>query len=211
MAVPKSEFIYTIEEYLAMERESEERHTYLDGYIFKMAGESPQHGTICSNLTATLVIQLRGTPCQVWSKDTKVRSGPAPIRPRDRKGLFSYPDLLVVCGEPEFHDSHRDVLINPKVVIEVLSASTEAFDSGEKFRRYHAWNPSLTDYLLVAQSSPVITHLARQVDGNWSYYTYEGLEESLRIESINCALQLAEVYDRIEFPEEDVEQNQDDW
>jgi Uma2 family endonuclease len=203
MAVPKSEFIYTIEEYLAMERESEERHIYLDGYVFEMAGESPQHGMICSNLTAILVIQLRGTPCQTWSKDTKVRSGLQPPNRWTRKGLFSYPDLVVVCGEAEYHDEHRDVLINPKVVIEVLSESTEAFDSGEKFRRYQKCNSTLTDYLLVAQSNPVITHLSRQADGGWSYYIYEGLEESLRIESINCTLHLAEVYDRIDFPAED--------
>lgn len=205
MALARTQLFFTVEEYLALERASEERHEYLDGQIYAMAGESPQHGDICTNLVGMLYAQLRGSPCRVWSKDTKVRSGPDP-RPRQTKeGLFSYPDLVVVCGEPQFHDEHRDVVLNPVVIIEVLSESTETFDRGEKFLRYQTWNPTLTDYLLVSQSSPIIEHYTRQPDGGWSYYVYEGLEQHLSIKSIDCTLRLAEVYDRVVFSEEPAE------
>jgi Uma2 family endonuclease len=205
MAVPESKLIFTVEEYLAIERESEERHEYLDGQIYAMAGESPEHATICSNITAEVVMQLKGTPCQVWAKDTKVRSGPATAVRSSRKGLFSYPDLVVVCGEPEFHDQHRDVVVNPKVIIEVLSPATEAFDRGEKFLRYHNWNPTLTDYLLVSQTQAYITHFTRHPDGRGAYQFYVGLEQTAYINSINCTLNLADVYDRIVFPVDDEE------
>lgn len=95
-----------------------------------MAGESPEHGTIRMNLAITIGTQLKGSPCQAWSKDFKVRSGPTPKPGGSYKGLYSYPDLVVFCGEPEYHDQHHDVLINPAVIIEVLSPATEAFDRG---------------------------------------------------------------------------------
>jgi Uma2 family endonuclease len=201
-----SEILYTVEEYLALERASEERHEYLDGHIYAMAGESPQHGDICTNLTIAIGSQLRGTHCRVWSKDIKVRSGPEPNKGYSTKGFFSYPDLLVVCGEPQFHDQHRDVLLNPTVIIEVLSPTTEAFDRGEKWSRYQAWIPSLNDYLLVLQSKPQIERFLRQPNGEWLYSSVSGLEASLRLSSIDCALRLTDVYDRIIFP---VESNED--
>jgi Uma2 family endonuclease len=109
---------------------------------------------------------------------------------------------MVICDEPQYHDPHRDVVLNPRLIIEVLSASTEAFDRGEKFLRYNTWNPTLTDYLLVSQSRPLIEHFVRQHDGGWSYYVYQGLDQSLPLHSIACTLRLAEVYDRIVFPAE---------
>ena len=121
MALPKSELLYSIDEYLELERQSEERHEYLDGYIWAMAGASGAHADICTNLTRIVSTRLVGTRCRARSKDTKVRSGPAPRSRRSTKGLFSYPDLVVICGEPEYHDEYRDVIINPAVVIEVLS------------------------------------------------------------------------------------------
>jgi Uma2 family endonuclease len=199
MATPESKLVYTVEDYLAIERATDERHEYLDGQIYAMAGESPAHGDICTNLTREISIQLKSTPCRVWSKDCKVRSGPAPLVRRSTKGLYSYPDLVIVCGEPEFHDKHQDVLINPKVIIEVLSASTEAFDSNEKLRRYQFWNPTLTDYLLVSQTEPVVYHYLRQTDSGWSYHVYQGLAESVHVQAIGCTLRMAEVYDRIVF------------
>ncbi|MGA1367618.1 MAG: Uma2 family endonuclease [Blastocatellia bacterium] len=199
MALAKEKIALTVEEYLASERASVERHEYLDGLVYAMAGESPTHGTICTNLISEVRVQLKGTPCQAWSKDCKVRSGPV-LDPRDRKGLFSYPDLVVFCGEPSFHDAHRDVLTNPVVIIEVLSPSTEVFDRGEKFARLRNWNPSLLDYLLVSQSSPLVEQFTRREDGSWLYRFGEDLSASLSIESIGCTLRLAEVYDRIVFP-----------
>lgn len=200
MGVAQKELLYTVDEYLVLERASDERHEYLDGYIYLMAGESGEHADICTNLVGELRAQLRNTPCRARSKDTKVRSGPDPQHHRTPKGLFSYPDIVVICGEPQYHDNLRDVVLNPTVVIEVLSPATEAFDRGEKFLRYEHWNPTLTDYLLVSQNIPFIGHYVRQADGIWTYHLYEGLERSLTIKSVNCTLRFADVYDRVEFP-----------
>jgi Uma2 family endonuclease len=189
-----------VEEYLTLERQCEERHEYLDGLIYAMAGESPEHGIVCVNLTRIVSTQLLGTPCQVFAKDLKVRSGPAPGSRRLTKGLFSYPDLVVVCGELEFHDKHRDVLLSPTVIIEVLSPTTEAFDRGEKFWRYRSHLPSLTDYVMVSQSIPLIEHYVHRA-GEWVLSTVSGLENSLEIASIGCSLRLTDVYDRIRFPQ----------
>ena len=200
MSLPKTQPHHTVEEYLAFERESEERHEYLDGLIYAMAGESPEHGIVCVNLVGDLHPQLRGKPCQVFAKDMKVRSGPIPRAHQRTKGLFSYPDLLVVCGELEFHDVYRDVLLNPTVIIEVISPTTEAFDRGEKFWRYRTYLPSLVDYLMVAQSMPLIDHYVHR-SGEWILNTVSGLEATLHIASIDCSLRLADVYDRVRFPQ----------
>jgi Uma2 family endonuclease len=189
-----------VEEYLRLERLAEERHEYLDGMIYAMAGESPDHGRICVNLTIALGAQLRRAGCEVFSKDLKVRCGPLPQSPRARRGLFAYPDLVVVCGALTFHDQAQEVLINPTVLIEVLSPSTEAFDRGEKFRRYRTWLPTFTDYVLVAQDQPVIEHYHRGDDGLWTLQTFEGLEAQLHLETIGCTVTLAEVYERVTFP-----------
>lgn len=203
MGLPLLKIRYTVEEYLALERASEERHEYLDGDVYAMAGESPEHGAICMNLYGSLWPQLRGTPCQAFAKDTKVRSGRLPLPGHSMQGLFSYPDLVVVCGVMQFHDQFRDVLINPSLIIEVLSASTEAFDRGEKFRRYRTWVPTLQDYLLVAQNRPLLDHYHRIEENRWELVPIEGLEASLQLESLHCTLRLADVYDRIIFPPED--------
>src|SRR5262245_45889845 len=206
MSLPQEQIRYTEDQYLSIEREADERHEYLDGQIYAMAGESPEHGAICTNLTAEIALQLRGTSCQAFAKDMRVRSGPLPRRRYSQKGLYSYPDLVVVCGEMQFLDENRDVIINPKVIIEVASPSTEAFDYGEKFLRYRTFNPSLTDYLVVAQDRPSIEHFALREDGLWMIAdSVVELSGSVHIASINCNLQLAEVYDRVEFPEEEEE------
>src|SRR5262245_49807792 len=206
MSLPQTQIRYTEEQYLSIEREADERHEYLDGQIYAMAGESPEHGAICTNLTAEIALQLRGTPCQAFAKDMRVRSGPLPRRSYSQKGLYSYPDLMVVCGEMQFLDENRDVIINPKVIIEVASPSTEAFDYSEKFQRYRIHNPSLTDYLIVAQNRPSVEHFARQENGQW-VIAASAVEssESVHIASINCTLQRAEIYDRLEFPEDEEE------
>lgn len=191
----------TADEYLTTERTADERHYYLDGQIYAMAGESPAHADISVNVVTSLANQLRGTPCRVRSKDTKVRSGPILSAGQTTRGLFCYPDVLVICGEPEYHDAFKDVVLNPKAIIEVLSESTEAFDRGEKFTRLQTWNPSLTEYVLVSQDQPQLEHYSRQPDGSWSYRRVTGLDASLQIASIQCTLKLAEVYERVEFGE----------
>lgn len=204
MSLPQAQIRYTEDQYLSMERESEERHEYLDGQIYAMAGESPEHGAICTNLTGEIRNQLKGTRCQAFAKDTRVRSGPLPRRRYSQKGLYSYPDLVIVCGEHQFLDENRDTLVNPKVIIEVASPSTGAFDRGEKFRRYRTFNPSLTDYLIVAQNHPFVEHFALREDGQWVIAaSVIELSDSVHIASVNCTLELEEVYDRVEFPEEE--------
>src|SRR6185436_4634403 len=202
MSLPQTQTIYTIEEYLAFERESEERYEYFDGLIYAMAGESSQHADLSSNLVGILNPALRGTPCRVWTKDTKVLSGPAIRSHRSTKGLFSYPDLVIVCGEPQFLDEHQDVLLNPTLIIEVLSPSTESHDRGEKFWRYRTHLASLTDYVQVSQALPLIEHFRRQENDQWILTTVSEMTGSLFLESINCTLRMSEVYDRVTFPEE---------
>jgi Uma2 family endonuclease len=200
-SVPKTETLYTEDEYLALERESDERHEYLDGQIYLMAGESLEHGDVCMNLSRIVSTSVLGTPCRALSKDTKVRSGPIPKSPYSTKGLYSFPDLVIVCGEPQFLDEHRDVLINPKVISEVLSPTTEAFDRGQKFLRYRTYLDSLTDYVVVAQSTPLIEHFERKPNGEWVIAaTATELSEAATIKSIGCTLRLSEVYDRVVFP-----------
>jgi len=199
MAAPRLNPRCTVDEYLTVERAAFERHIYLDGEVFAMAGESGAHADISTNLVAIVATQLKGTPCRARTKDTKVRCGLAPMAGHATKGLFSYPDLIVICGEPEYHDAHRDIILNPKAIIEVLSPATEAFDRGEKFTRLQTCNPTLTDYVLVSQDRPQIEHYQRQANGEWSYRLHIGLEATVRIASIDCALKLVDVYDRVVF------------
>lgn len=192
--------LYTVEEYLKTERESPERREYIDGEIFLMAGESDEHGDISVNLVRELSGQLKGKDCRVRTKDAKIKSGGFTRKAGEStKGMFSYPDLVVVCGEVEYHDKKKDVILNPKVIIEVLSESTADFDRGEKFTRFRMFNETLTDYILVSQDKPVIDHFIRQDDNSWKIFTYIGLESSCPVESIECELKLSEVYDRIKF------------
>jgi Uma2 family endonuclease len=134
----------------------------------------------------------------------RVRSGYLPRSRNSQNALYSYPDLVIVCGEMQFLDENRDTLTNPKVIIGVLAPSTEAFDRGEKFRRYRTFNPSLTDYLVVAQDRPLIEHFALQQNGQWVIAaSVTDPYGSVHIDSVNCTSQLAEAYDRVEFPDEE--------
>ncbi len=197
-APSSSPYRFTAEEYLAFERAAAERHEYLDGLIYAMAGESPDYGRICMNLGATLVPQLRHSGCEVFSKDLKVRCGL--YQAHTREGLYAYPDLVIICGALQFHAQADDVLINPTVIVEVLSPSTEAFDRGEKFLRYRTWLPTLMDYVLVAQDRPLLDHYHRQEESLWTLRTLEGLREVLHLATVGCTVPLTEVYERIVFP-----------
>ena len=205
MVLPQSRTLYTVEEYLDLERRADERHEYLDGEIYEMSGESLAHSQLCISLAVSLGNQLLGKVCQALSPNMKVRSGPFIKGQRNIKGLFSYADLTVVCGQPLFHDEQQDVLLNPTVIIEVLSPSTESFDRGDKFRRYGAWIDSFSDYVLVWQSRARIEHFRRLPDAKWLLTVADGLESILRLDSIDCELPLSEVYDRVEFPAEESE------
>jgi Uma2 family endonuclease len=197
MSLPQTKVRYTPEQYLEMERASETRHEFLDGIIYEMSGESLAHSRICINLAREVSTKLRGTPCEALSPNMKVRA--------ITKGLFAYPDLTVVCGEPIFHDEKKDVLVNPRVIFEVQSPSTARYDKTKKLIRYRNALDTLTDYILVAQEVPFIEHFEKQEGGLWVHKPYEALSETLVVSSINCALPLSEIYDRIEFVAEEPE------
>jgi Uma2 family endonuclease len=196
--------IYTVEEYLSIDRESIERYEYLDGEIFLMAGENIRHGDISVNLIREISSELKGRDCRVLAKDTKTKSGGFGKIGQSKKGMYSYPDLLIVCGEPEYQDEHRDIILNPKIVIEVLSESTELFDRTDKFIRYRMFNDTLTDYILVSQDKPQVEHYIRQEDNSWKLFVHLGLKEELFIESIDCHIKLTEIYDRVKFTKKEL-------
>ncbi|CAN5799867.1 MAG: Uma2 family endonuclease [Gemmatimonadetes bacterium] len=176
------------EEYLAAEREAEYKSEYFGGEILAMTGASREHNLLVSNLVASLHPQLRGRPCELYPSDMRVKI--------TRTGAYAYPDVVVVCGEPEFEDEHVDTLLNPTVLIEVLSPSTERHDRGRKWEHYRRL-PSLTEFLLVAQDKPRIEHYLRQEGGLWLFADASGEDASLRLSSIGCTLALRDVYDRV--------------
>jgi Uma2 family endonuclease len=122
------------------------------------------------------------------------------MNPQNTRGLFSYPDIVIICGEPEHHDEFTDAVLNPIAIVEVLSPSTEAFDRGEKFTRLPQWNPSLRDFVLVSQDKPQVEPFHRLDSGTWSNQLIVGLEQAVTIPSIGCTVGLADIYDRITFP-----------
>lgn len=201
----KTAKLYSVAEYLEIDRASQERYEYLDGEITLMAGESIRHGDISVNLIGELRSELKGKDCRVLAKDTKTKSGGFALKfGQSKKGMFSYPDLLVICGEPKFQDEHRDIVLNPKVIIEVLSESTELFDRTDKFMRYRMFNETLTDYILVSQDKPQVEHFMRQDDNNWRLRVYIGLDEILSIESIECRIKISEIDDRVKFTKKEL-------
>lgn len=181
--------LYSPEEYLELERAAETRHEYLDGEIYEMAGESLAHSRICANILGEARNALKGKNCEALSPNMKVRA--------ETKGLFAYPDMAIVCGEPIFHDDQKDVLLNPKIIVEVLSPSTQRYDQTKKFFRYRKEIPSLTDYVLISQDIAFIEHHEKQPDGKWTFNVFEGLEGSFKIDSIGCDIPMAEIYDRV--------------
>jgi Uma2 family endonuclease len=180
----------TPDEYLAAERLSDYRSEYLDGGVYPMTGASVTHSQIVLNVATELHMQLRTGPCRLFVTDLKVRM------PDSRK--FFYPDVVAICGDLQFHDDRRDIILNPDLVIEVLSPSTEAFDRGAKFEAYRTME-SLKEYVLVSQVKPLVEQFTRNGDGKWTYVAAEGLESSLALPSIGCTLNLSAVYDKVDF------------
>lgn len=184
--------IYTPEEYLALERKAETKSEYINGEIYAMAGASREHNYIAGDLFGELRSQLRGRNCKLFMSDMRVR-----VRPT---GLYTYPDVVVVCGRPRFDDVHVDVLLNPTVIFEVLSDSTEAYDRGEKFAHYR-YLDSLKEYVLVAQDRMQVDHFAR-TGSQWLLTSYNRREEILQLPAIECAIPLVDIYAQIELSEE---------
>ena len=190
VAQTKPEF--SPDEYLALEREASAKSEFLCGGIYAMTGGSPQHARIAASVIASMVVQLKGKPCSVYSSDLRIASA--------NSTLITYPDVSIVCGEPAFHDSKKDVVTNPVVLVEVLSDSTEAYDRGKKFTYYRTIE-SLQDYILVSQKEPMIDLYSRETNGTWRIQSITGLEPEAAIDvpSIACRLLLSDVYDGIEF------------
>lgn len=173
------------QEYLQYERAGSSKHEYYAGEIFAMAGGSRAHNLIVGNLVTALNNCLRETNCQVFPSDLKVKA--------PRTGLYTYPDVTVACGDLVFEDSVRDVLLNPLLIIDVLSDSTEKHDRGGKFQQYRCLN-SLQEYLLVSQTRYHIERFTRQPDEKWLFSEHQSLDQQIELSSVPCLLSLADVY-----------------
>ena len=182
---------YTVEEYLAFEREALDKHEYIDGEIIAMAGASREHNLIGTNTTVALVTQLRGRGCEVYANDMRVRM----------KGKrYGYPDVVVVCAKPEFSDEEFDVLLNPTIVVEVLSPSTRFRDKTEKLETYQKMD-SIKECLLIEQTVRRVEHYIKQTPNQWLLRIYENADDILKLESIGCEIPLSDIYLQVEFGE----------
>lgn len=194
----------TPEEYLAFERRASEKHEYRDGEIVAMAeigrdgpavamaGARRKHNLVSGNLFSGIHDQLVERPCEVYMGEMRVRTS--------WHGLYAYPDVVVVCGEPSFADAEFDTLLNPTVLIEVLSPSTESYDRGQKFEHYRRID-SLREYVLVAQDRMSVERFARRDDGWLLTGTLREPADVLRLESIGVAIPLSNIYAKVKFPE----------
>jgi Uma2 family endonuclease len=183
---PKSRV--TPEEYLVRERNAATKSEYFDGEIFAMSGASPAHVLIVTNVVSELRGQLRARDCTVYSTDLRVKVAAS--------GLYTYPDVVVVCGAPRFEDEQGDALLNPKVIVEVLSKSTQDYDRGAKFEQYRTIE-SFIEYVLIAQDKPHVEHFVRQPDGRWMLSETNRLEDGIAVESIEAHLALRDVYEKV--------------
>jgi Uma2 family endonuclease len=177
------------EEYLALERQATTRSEFLDGQMFAMSGASPRHALITANIVTGLNLRLKDRPCYVFSSDLRLHVGST--------GLFTYPDVVVACGEMLYRDDRRDTLQNPVVIFEVLSDSTEAYDRGRKFGHYRTI-PSLVEYLLVAQDKPHVEQYVRQPDARWLLGELSRTEDIVMLPSLGLSLPLEEVYAKVD-------------
>jgi Uma2 family endonuclease len=178
------------ERYLEIERAAEMKSEYYDGQMFAMSGGSLAHSMIPAGLAFALRLSLRGNDCRVATSDLRVRIAP--------QGPFVYPDLTVVCGEPQLADNYKDILLNPTAVFEVISASSEAYDRGYKFAQYRRVE-SLREYVLLSQVEPKIETFSRDADGKWIYTEFAGLEAICHLPGIGCNIALTDVYEGVMF------------
>jgi Uma2 family endonuclease len=186
---PKS--YLTPEQYLALERTAAYKSEYFRGEVFAVAGASPTHVLIVANIVAALHGQLRQRPCTVYATDLRLKV--------HASGFYTYPDVVVVYGEPQFDDDQRDTLVNPTLIVEVLSESTQDYDRGGKFAQYRKI-PSFTEYVLVAQDESHVEHFVKQADGLWLLAETDRLEDVLTLSSIECTLLLSDIYEKVQFP-----------
>lgn len=180
----------TPQEYLAFERASDEKHKYVDGEIFPMSGGTREHSLLGANVTGELRSALLERPCEVHGSDMKIKT----VAPPD----YHYPDVSVICGQPVFEDETRDVLLNPKLIVEVLSDSTERYDCGDKFAGYRTID-TLQDYVLVSQKQVLVEHYHRLPDGTWIYRALRA-GERLALASLESEIPVDRIYLKV-FPQ----------
>ena len=181
----------TPEQYLEIERKAECKSEYWSGQMFAMAGASREHNLISLNVAAEARFHLRGGPCETYTNDMRVQVSAT--------GLYTYPDVAVVCGEPLFLDSEVDTLLNPLVLVEVLSDSTGSYDRGGKWKNYQRLD-SLQEYVLISQEEPRVERYVRQPNGQWLYSQVDGLDAVLPLDALGVTLPLSEIYARVKFP-----------
>ena len=177
---------YTPEQYLALERKADFKSEFCNGFIVAMSGATRFHNLAAGNLFREISGQLKGGPCEAYIADMRVRV--------TRTGLYTYPDIVAVCGEPQLLDSEFDTLLNPTLIVEVLSPSTEAYDRGAKFRHYRRLE-SLHEYVLISQDRAIVERFARRGE-DWVLTEWRGLDAVLLLDSVGCEVPLREIYDR---------------
>lgn len=190
MTQSAEQLVFTEDEYLAHELGTEAKHELINGAIVAMAGASREHNAIVGNIVGLLRALLKQRRCLVFPSDQRVHV--------EATGLFTYPDVSVACDDLRFHPKNRDTLLNPCVLVEVLSDSTEAYDRGAKFAHYRAI-PSLQEYVLVSQHEHKIEHYRRLETGQWVLTVFEGDAAAADLPALGCALSLAEVYDKLDL------------
>ncbi len=182
--------LLTEREYLALERKSETRSEYIAGRVFVMSGATRRHNLIAGNLYREINSQLRDRPCEAYVSDMRVKVAPT--------GMYTYPDIVALCSEPRLEDAHGDTLLNPTVIVEVLSDSTEAYDRGEKFAHYRRLE-TLREYVLVAQNKVRVEHYRREGEA-WVLSEISDPEGTLHLPSIDCRISVAAIYEKVDFP-----------
>ncbi|KXK57228.1 MAG: Uma2 family endonuclease [Candidatus Kapabacteria bacterium] len=180
----------TEEEYLAIERAAQWKSEYYQGEMFAMAGTSRNHARIAFNAAGELHGGLKGKGCEGYVSDMRVHV--------ERSGLYTYPDIAIVCGNPEFQDGAFDTLLNPVVIFEILSPSTESYDRGKKFQMYRQL-PSLQEYILIAQDRPFVDQFIRDDEDRWFVLMTQGLESVLTLQSCGVSIPMSALYQNVEF------------
>lgn len=180
---------WTVEEYLAFERTSEDKHEFYAGEIFAMTGASRNHNLIVMNISTALGSQLTHSPNELYLCNMRVKVNAL---------KYTYPDVSVVCGEPRFIDGEFDTLLNPTLIVEVLSDSTEDYDRGKKFKHYIGIE-SLKEYVLIAQDEKRVDHYIRQPNGDWLLSYATTADATIQLSAIGCTLNLADIYRKITF------------
>ncbi|MFZ1701553.1 MAG: Uma2 family endonuclease [Pyrinomonadaceae bacterium] len=185
--------VYSLEEYLELERSTDEKFEFWDGDVWSMSGAKYAHNQIVMNLSIEIGTKLREKGCHVLPSDMRIK---VPSYPP-----YRYPDLTALCGKPQLEEiSGIEMLVNPQLIVEVLSDTTEAFDRGDKFSFYKSIE-SFTEYLLIAQHRPHITQFVKHGDGFWANFEFNDLSDHVELKSVSCTLPLALIYREITFPE----------